>query len=192
MRALAYSNLIHEALDCCFPGERSRNLWRIDNLNDVWYLLILSEKEPDFSQFCEKFSYSKESWETKDYTPLLERLQNDTVWKFRLTANPTVSRSHKKNNHGQIYAHITTEFQMKWLSDRSEKHGFKLYPDLFSVVECKWKHFRKKDTRPFSLLSVTYEGILKITNSELFRNVMINGIGRGKAYGMGLLTVVRT
>ena len=34
------------------------------------------------------------------------------------------------------------------------------------------------------------EGILEITDLKKFKNAMISGIGREKAYGMGLLTVI--
>jgi len=39
-------------------------------------------------------------------------------------------------------------------------------------------------------MAVTYEGILTVTDKERFRKTLIEGIGREKAYGMGLLTVV--
>ena len=42
-----------------------------------------------------------------------------------------------------------------------------------------------------SLLAVTYEGVLRVTDAALFRRTLTEGIGRGKAYGMGLLTVMR-
>ena len=41
------------------------------------------------------------------------------------------------------------------------------------------------------LLAVTYEGVLTVTDTELFCKALTEGIGRGKAYGMGLLTVAR-
>lgn len=41
-----------------------------------------------------------------------------------------------------------------------------------------------------SFLAVTYEGILQVTDAELFRKALTDGIGREKAYGMGMLTVV--
>ena len=40
------------------------------------------------------------------------------------------------------------------------------------------------------LLSVTYEGILKIVDEEKVRKMLIDGIGREKAYGVGLMTLV--
>jgi CRISPR system Cascade subunit CasE len=42
-----------------------------------------------------------------------------------------------------------------------------------------------------SLYTVTYEGILEITDVELFKEVLTKGIGRGKAYGCGMLTIAR-
>ena len=37
----------------------------------------------------------------------------------------------------------------------------------------------------------TYEGILTVTDAEAFRNALVKGIGREKAFGMGMLTVTR-
>ena len=52
--------------------------------------------------------------------------------------------------------------------------------------------FDEKDGSMVSLLSVSFEGVLEITDEELFKAALTNGIGRGKAYGMGLLTIIRT
>ena len=42
-----------------------------------------------------------------------------------------------------------------------------------------------------TLLSVAYEGLLTVTDAEAFRHTLTEGVGRGKAYGMGLLTIIR-
>ena len=39
------------------------------------------------------------------------------------------------------------------------------------------------------LLAVTYEGILTVTDEDSFRKALVNGIGREKAYGLGMITV---
>ena len=85
------------------------------------------------------------------------------------------------------------EFQKQWLLDRAPKHGFALLPDKFTVTESKWLHFSKgrDGGRPVTILSVTYEGILQITDEQQFCQLLKNGIGRGKAYGLGLMTVMR-
>lgn len=40
------------------------------------------------------------------------------------------------------------------------------------------------------ILSVTYEGVLTVTDEELLKVALTNGIGREKAYGLGILTIV--
>ena len=55
----------------------------------------------------------------------------------------------------------------------------------------QWYTFTQKTGEQVKLLGVTYEGLLTVTDAEKFREALISGIGRGKAYGLGLLTVVR-
>ena len=55
-----------------------------------------------------------------------------------------------------------------------------------------WLQFREgQQRRPVTLLSAVYEGVLEATDPVLFRQVLTEGIGRGKTYGQGLLTVIR-
>ena len=36
-----------------------------------------------------------------------------------------------------------------------------------------------------------YEGLLQVTDEENFRKILVEGLGREKAFGCGLLTVMR-
>ncbi len=189
MKALSSPSIFHGAVERAFTGERKRILWRIDCLNGKMYLLLLSSSEPDLDSFCQQFGENDVCAEKKSYDGLLERIKNGSKWRFRITANPTKSVL-RKNEKSKVYAHITVDYQKKWLMEKASKNGFSLSEDSFSVVQSKWLRFYKKESRAVSLLSVTYEGILEVTDEELFRNALINGIGRGKAYGMGLLTVM--
>ena len=47
------------------------------------------------------------------------------------------------------------------------------------------------DRRRVTLGCCEYEGVLEVTDADLFRAALTEGIGRGKAYGLGLLTVMR-
>ena len=53
--------------------------------------MILSEDRPDLSGIVSQFGQGAPG-ETKDYAPLLERIARGGVWRFRLTANPTVGK----------------------------------------------------------------------------------------------------
>lgn len=190
--ALSARSLLHGAVETAFPGERRRKLWRLDSLGGREYLLLLSEDIPDLKNAQEQFGKDSAAWETKDYTPLLERTVKGSRWHFRLAANPTYQLSRGKGKRGRLCAHTTAAHQREWLKEQSEKHGFRLEEENFDVISNTWHHFGKgSGHRQVSLLLATYEGILEITDETLFRGVLTNGIGRGKAYGAGLMTLVR-
>lgn len=197
MTALNSPQKLHGAIESAFNSEeRKRKLWRIDKLGEKTYLLLLSEDKPNLSSAVEQFGVlgTEHGFETKDYTPLLERIEDGSIWHFRLTANPTISLSKKckTGERGKVEAHISDKYQMKWLLDRAEKYGFTLSEDDFCVTGVKWYIFRKGAERNrVSILSVTYEGTLKVTDKKAFCEALINGIGREKAYGLGMLTVVK-
>ncbi|MBQ7529835.1 type I-E CRISPR-associated protein Cas6/Cse3/CasE [bacterium] len=195
--ALASLNKLHGAIEMAFPGPRQHKIWRIDVLGGKTYLLILSQSKPELSSLFKQFGPEGESatWETKDYDPLLQRITQGSCWHFRLVANPTLSQARNNDGErkrGKVMGHITTAYQEKWLLDRAEKHGFLLNNEEFRVVKNGWLHFRKGNDKYFvSILSATYDGILTVSDVELFRETLVNGLGRGKAYGQGMLTIAK-
>ena len=71
------------------------------------------------------------------------------------------------------------------------KTGFSLEDGMWLVTEFKWYDFKKGERRNHvRILSVTYEGVLTVTDEELLKVALTNGIGREKAYGLGMLTIV--
>lgn len=77
------------------------------------------------------------------------------------------------------------------LRKQSEKHGFALQDDAFTVTNVKWYRFKKGGTGSrVTFLAVTYEGILEVQDPERFCAALCRGIGSGKAYGAGLMTLV--
>ena len=194
LRALGSVNMIHGAIESAFPGERRRRLWRIDVIGGVTWLMLLSETEPDLSRLQAQFGYTDRPWETKCFDRLLERIREGTIWRFRLVANPTRSEpSGKDGERGKVVAEGSVPAQREWLMRHAAVHGFSLNPDCFDVVRSEWKLFRKgrENGRPISVLQVTYEGTMEVTDAERFREALLCGIGRAKAYGMGMMTVIR-
>ena len=195
MLALECPNKFHGAIESAFTGDREkRKLWRIDDLNGKRYIIILSEEAPKLDNFCRQFGYIGKC-ETKDYSVLLNRIANGGRWRFRLTANPVYSKSSgDMTRRGKKFSHITADYQKKWLFDRSEKYGFSVSEDEYQTVKSKrYKFYKGSNGSRFSVsfTSVTYEGILTVTDEEKFRETLCMGVGREKAYGQGLLTVIR-
>lgn len=192
MAALAAPQKLHGAVEIAFTGERRRRLWRLDRLGERLYLLLLSEDVPELSGVVEQFGTGAAA-ETRSYDPLLQRVEPGSSWQFRLTANPTKCCKDPKApaERGTVAAHCSTKYQKQWLLDRAAKHGFALREEEFTVTRVQWQHFAKHGTRPVTLLAVTYEGALQVTDPEQFRALLCQGMGRGKAYGLGLMTVMR-
>ena len=81
---------------------------------------------------------------------------------------------------------------MEWLKLQSEKKGFYIFPDTVRVQGSNWKVFYKQGSKQkVRILEVAFEGRLKVEDADVFKDALVNGIGREKAYGMGLLTIAR-
>lgn len=213
---LSHLGAYHNWVEQSFPneveaGERLRHLWRIDQVGNKKYLLLLSQDKPDLTKL-EKYGV-RNTAETKNYDQFIDNLVEGKKYRFRLTANPTHRITDSKTNKSRVVPHITILQQMNWLLDRMDKHGFEVVKDKNlhpyqivkdgEVVEQKeyiykldissrdWPLLRRKgNSRGMKLSRVTFEGFLEITDLEKFKDTLINGIGREKAYGMGLLTVI--
>lgn len=191
--ALSVPSLFHGAVETAFSGERKRNLWRIDKMSENYYLLLLSEDLPDLSDAREQFGADNEQWLSKDYNYLLKRIENGSYWQFRLAANPTYTVVLAGKKRGRVCAHTTIENQKKWFIGQSEKYGFQVEEGGFDVLAQRWYHFSKGAShKKINMLLVTFEGRLKVTDVKLFKEALLHGIGREKAYGAGLMTLMQS
>ncbi len=190
--ALVSPNKIHGAVEEAFARKQDRNLWRIDRLGGHTYLLIVSAEKPDLSKIAAQFGFDNDCGESKEYDRLLERIQTGSNWHFRLTANPVHSIQGGKKR-GKVVAHTSEKYQLEWLEKQAMKRGFRVPPGGAYITEENWRIFSKRDpSQKVRILEVVFEGKLCVENADIFRDTLVNGIGREKAYGMGMLTVVGT
>lgn len=193
---------MHAAVMSSFPPadtEGKRVLWRVDRLNHDVNLYVVSHMEPDFSHVIEQAGWATSTWQTRDYLPLLERVANQQQWGFRLQANP-VKQSAMGETKGKRLAHVTPDQQIEWLKQRSHANGFLIAdgPDGAPWVQVNSKTkstFARQDPNhsgkrgAVTLVRVQFDGQLVVTDKELFKTALMQGIGRAKAYGCGLLTI---
>lgn len=204
IKSLTHLGAYHDWVEQSFPeemkqGERLRHLWRLDQIGGREYLLILSQNKPDL-QALSRYGVPGTAM-TKTYDQFLNQLQPDELMRFRLTANPSYAVSHTGEKRGRVYPHVTVEQQRKWLIQRADKAGFKLVSqelsdatdqdDLaFDIVNREHPVLHRKSGRGVRLSRVTFEGLLQIQDLTVFKQTLVNGIGREKAFGMGLMTVI--
>ncbi len=200
IRDLYHLGAYHNWVENCFPNElkkkvRLRHLWRIDELNGKKYLLVLSEEKPKLDKL-ERYGVANTA-ETKDYDHFLSSLNQGKKYRFKLTANPSYRITDAKTGKSKVVPHITVLQQTKWLLDRSEKYGFDLVKSEddeetyeMNITSRDWPRLRRKCNKIVKLSRVTFEGLLEIKDLQQFKQAMVTGIGREKAFGMGLLTVI--
>ena len=192
-RAISAPSMIHAAIEGCFPDkmDKDRKLWRLDRLQGSLFLLLLSPEMPDFSELARQFCAEGVQGETKDYTPLLSSIRVGGRYRFRLRANPTHSVPMGKGERGKVFSHVTVEQKRDWLMQKARAGGFMLEESLFDVVETDHLRFaRGGKGSPVEIGVAVYEGVLEVSDREMLVRSLTQGIGRAKAYGCGLLTVV--
>ncbi|MFJ4828757.1 type I-E CRISPR-associated protein Cas6/Cse3/CasE [Streptomyces sp. NPDC088747] len=157
-------------------------------------------------------------WQTRPYAPLLDRLTEGGTWAFRLTANPVHHIRRKEGEPTKRTAHLTPVHQKKWLLERQERAGFRIIekPDTSRLLPGGITHqghehhgdryeltvrdqhplsFTKSGgptqspRGPVSLVTVTFDGRLQVTDPQALRRTLTQGLGKAKAYGCGLMTL---
>lgn len=186
-------NSYHGFVESCFPeeiaeNERSRKLWRIDYLGDKKYILIVSENKPDLA-VLEKYGV-KGTAETKNYDNFLNSLKEGMKLRYRVQMNTVKSEFKKGQTERGKIVNIKNDELLNFIADKGERNGFEIDEDNIEIKERSIIPFKKGQKKIFNLASATYEGILTITDKEKLIHVLTKGIGKKKAYGFGLMTVI--
>lgn len=77
----------------------------------------------------------------------------------------------------------------QWFSEKSGSFGFEILPASLSVSNTDVLQF-DKDGKRVVLGKAVCTGRLKVTDRSLFISSFENGLGKGKAFGFGLLQIV--
>ena len=189
-RAIASPQVLHAMVANCFD-EKSRILWRLDSLHENLYLLVVSEFFPDFSTLEPQICKNGDKGETKSYAKFLSGIGNGQKFRFRFRGNPIRNIPSSDGTRGKVAPHVSETYKRKWLVDVAGRNGFAVELSEFLIVDTGMHRFYKSNKgKPVQITHATFEGILTVTDSELLVAAMCKGIGRAKAYGCGLLTVM--
>lgn len=181
----------------CPPGEY---LWRLEpevDQTDHPRILVQSRSLPDWTGMGVKGWLSR----ADPAIDLHDRLKLDLLkagqrFRFRLRANPCVTRNGKRLGLFRL------DEQEAWIARKGCRHGFSL-PQLasFDLSEQTTKRIdvrisqeqmlrgRQHSGNSIQIFSVLYDGILMVNEPNAFRDALRTGIGHGKALGLGLLSV---
>lgn len=176
-------------------------------------VLVQSSEEPEWSRLPALYFSEVGDGENPACKFIADKyaaLKAGAHLRFRLRANPTrkietkTLADNKRRNGKRVELRDEAE-QIAWLGRKAMQHGFRLRAAR-AIDEDKRTGKRTTrevdgDAQPSSpktmyakaarltFASVLFEGELVVTDTELFHAALRHGIGTGKAYGFGLLSI---
>jgi CRISPR system Cascade subunit CasE len=153
------------------PDLRQRPfLYRVDRVRGGSKIYMLSELPPDPLPWG--------NWNTKPIQPSF--LQHRSYF-FQLRANPV--RRHE-NTAKALIDSIEVE---KWFSERLSKTGLKVIASEYSPPRAERLAKKNGKTQEITFNRVDATGVVEIVDRDLFVSKWPKGIGRGRAFGFGLM-----
>lgn len=192
-----------------------RVLWRLeaDSVHRA-SVLVLTDSTPCWEHLIEQAGWpgsDDPQAQVRPYDPLLARIALGREFAFRLRANPTSAtrtptnpspaqsqQLELKRPRGIRVPHRTAAHQLTWLTDRVNQWGFEIPQTTAGTADVRLTGrermaFSKTDgadrRKTLVIQTATYEGRLRIIDPEAARRTLLNGVGRARAYGCGLLTL---
>lgn len=198
------------------PREALGVLFRLDKTQDGRLtLLVQSEAPPDWTSLPPGYLMAPQAFDDEGPNPAIKvvddaypNIVEGRTLRFRMRANPTRKIDTKtgpdgKKRNGRRVPLLTSEERLSWLKRKAEQHGFAVVEAEFSnggsssavidVTEGRATGGRLspdgKEKAALSFGSVVFEGTLVVRSRADFIGALRAGIGSGKAFGFGLLSV---
>lgn len=170
-------------------------------------LLVQSREAPDWSRLPAGYLAAlpdQDNPTSKMIAPAFDAIREGMLLRFRLRANPTRKIDTKSGPDGRRRngrrVELRRDDQLEdWLRRKAEASGFRVLsarnraetPNARVVAEGKIKGRRNSARGPATMTfaAILFDGALEVTDAALFRRALEQGIGPGKAYGFGLLSV---
>ncbi len=187
-RDLGNAHALHQRIMQGFPNEQRhqpRADWNILYRQEPGSQIILVQSDivPGWNRLPQDYL---EHHDTKSLALMLTHIMVGMTLQFRLKANP----SKREHGTGKTRAINHRAEQVAWLERQAAHHGFNLLD--VDVVPVPNIYGRKvKTSAPIKIIGVLYQGALQVSNPELFTHALRCGIGRGRSYGCGLLSIAR-
>jgi CRISPR system Cascade subunit CasE len=205
---------MHRRLMRAFPDDIATSaarsaiglLYRIEyERPDAVRVLVQSQIWPDWQRLPPGWHAAGSTPQVKDIGPLLECIEVGMPLRFRLLANPTRKICTKSQGDGRKSNGKRVELRgdqqwLDWLARRGEQHGFRAgqvqATELSDVVTQRigrvvgWKAAAGRHEK-LTFFGVLFEGALEVSDRARFVAAVRAGVGPGKAFGFGLLSIAR-
>ncbi|MGW1803234.1 type I-E CRISPR-associated protein Cas6/Cse3/CasE [Streptomyces sp. NPDC001984] len=196
-RDLASAVSMHHRLMMLFPddlGPTARNtlgaLFRIEDAADPTrspQVLVQSRERPDLSRLPAGYGTTT----TKDISALIGLLTNGLAVRYRIDANAVRKPGHTTRAATGAKAVIPlsgADADEWWARQAEERSGLKLTSTHSTPLTAAHGE-RHQDKRQIKHARTRFEGTAVVTDHTALQQRILEGIGRGKSYGCGLLSL---
>jgi len=177
-------------------------------------VIVQSLVEPDWSflDFCAGYllhDAAPPNPACKNITDRLRGIRDGQALRFRLSANPTKRVAKNKQSGGALDGKriglLREEEQLDWLTRKGRTGGFELVTRPVRTPDGTSYHVPQVQVSPegrsigrkmvngerlqMTHLAVWFDGLLRVTDADKFRETVVSGVGPAKAFGFGLLSV---
>jgi CRISPR system Cascade subunit CasE len=175
--------------------EKHGFLFRIDlDSTQQSFIIVQSAREPDWDYAFHNAGSLIKAHAKKPYDPTFQRGQ---LLRFRLRAHPTKRESlppsqwrdllpGDQRKKGRRIALCDEEKQAEWLNRQASNNGYRLHQ---VSVQPEGSVRAVKPEHQLWFHAVLFEGLLEVMEPEKVKQSLARGVGPGKAFGFGLLSV---
>lgn len=191
-RDLAQPYEMHRTLSTALhrAGMTDRMLYRVEAEGQAAFVLLQTATAADGLMGTLPDGYAKRVDGPKGLESALDALENGRTYRFRLLANPTAKL--KRDDGSPVRVPLvrpesteSTKGYMDWLQRKGRLHGF----EPQQVTDSPVKLDSTIKGRKVPLMAVRFDGLLTVADAERLREAVRKGIGSGKAFGFGLLSL---
>ena len=160
---------MHRTILSGFDEKPKTLLFRVE----TGYVLVLSSDKP---------KYDVDYFGDIQTKPYVMAYKNGQAFSFRMRANPTI----RKMATGKNDPIRSEEGLIQWITRKAKDNGFDVQEVMVNIEKIRVSY--KGDNKQ-THHSVLFNGVGVVTDTDKFQKSLMNGIGRAKSYGFGMMSV---
>lgn len=166
------------------PYNFHKFIWRLWNDKNKTPFLFRLDKDDLYFMINEDIENQDIEWlkDTKSTDNKKVDFKEGYILKYNIRVNPVK----KDKNTGKIVYLSNNDDIISWWERTGERCGFSFEENSIRIVKKEKTYFYKKDNK-ITIFCVDIEGILQVNKPDLFNKSFIEGFGRSKRFGCGLM-----
>ncbi|MEU7942397.1 type I-E CRISPR-associated protein Cas6/Cse3/CasE [Microbispora bryophytorum] len=161
------------------PRAQAGVLFRLEDTRNGVQILVQTRIEPQLSRLPDGYGEAA----TRQLDGLLDRLQKGSVVHYRIAANPSKRLGKSAGTKAGKLEALRGAAAEQWWAERAAGNGL----SVITISSQSQRDVRAKGGIRHAV--VRFDGTAVVSDPELVRTAVLTGIGRGKSYGCGLLSL---